>query len=254
VIGLLLSLLVLSVPLGLYVAIESSLSGFGDIFADDGGTSVSAGPLFGLLGIVLLGVLLILGSQAIISLANIHVGASIAVGVPARIGDALRFGVRRMFPLVGWQLLAAPLYLVGIALCFVPGIWVAFVFSVLPAVVLIERTNAFARCFTLFHRDLKVSLSRIGTIFGITIGAGMLINIVNLPFRSALASSTYSLNIAGLLAFYGLAFLVQLFLPVVIAPLTLAAYADMRARVEPLTSGQIAQELGITAYGGPAVA
>ncbi len=38
---------------------------------------------------------------------------------------------------------------------------------------------------------------------------------------------------------------------VLIAPLTLTAYADMRVNVEPVTSASIAQELGIAVPGAP---
>lgn len=255
-IGLLLPLIAL-VPAAIFVAV--SWRALVDIFRAEPGARVDSGPLIGLFVVIGLGVIVAGLAQAVVSVANVRVTASVAVGAPVSINDALRFGLSRMFPLIGWELLALPIYLVAFCMCFLPMIYIAAVFTVLTSVIAIERTNAISRCFSLFHRDLKVSASRIGTIFGISILASLAVSMVGLPIQLSFQASVANGQApnANIIAAYGvyylITFVVQFFLPILLGPLTLAAYADMRARVEPVSSGQIAQELGIT-YGGPAVA
>jgi hypothetical protein len=245
------------VPVGIYVAFM--WGDLRDLFEAKSGTQVDPGPFLGLWGALMLVGLVASVWSLIISLATVHVGASVAVGAPVRIGHSIRFGARRMFPLAGWGLLTVPIYLVAICLCILPVFYIAAVFTVLTTVVAAERTNAISRCFTLFHNDWRVSLSRIGTIFGISMAASAVVSTVGVPFQLAYMQSLMNVSstnphlnlsggvIAGMAVFYALSFVVQALLPMVVSPLTLAAYADMRARVEPLTSAQIAQELGITA-------
>lgn len=204
-------------------------------------------PLLSVLGLALAAAMVSIIVAAIVTIATVHVGVSIATGAEVRISDALRLAARRVFPLIGWQLLAIPIYLVAICLCFFPVFYVAAVFVVLPVVVAIERTNAISRCFSLFHRDLGLAIGRLATILGLTIGAaiagGLISTVVDVAVRAAVpgdggvvagsvGSTLLAATISGAMAILG-------------APLTLAAYADTRARQAPVNAMVIAAELGI---------
>lgn len=247
VVGLVLVLLV-QAPIAVLVALRTddllNLPGTPDEPPD-------LGLGFSLLGAGLLVVLVSVILTVMITLASVHVGVSAAVGAPVRVGDALRLAVRRVFPLLGWQILAIPIYVAGLCLCLLPVLYVAAVFTALPVVVAVERTNAVGRCFKLFHGNLGVSVGRIATIIGFTFGAGLVGNL----FGSVISATAESGSVGtagpviGTVAATGAQALLSGALAILLAPLTLTAYADMRARVEPVSSATIAHELGITTDG-----
>ncbi|MDG4825615.1 hypothetical protein O7635_27525 [Asanoa sp. WMMD1127] len=206
-------------------------------------------PLLGVLGLTVLATLLGVVVSAVITLAVVHIGVSAALGAPQRVNDALKLAARRVLPLIGWQLLAIPLYVVAVCFCVLPVFYVMAVFAVLPAVVAVERTNAFSRCFTLFHRDFGASAARIGTVIGLLIATGVVGGLLGGLAEAAINAAVPGTG--GLVAGAVVATLVGALLggaaAVLVAPLTLTAYADMRARTEPVNALVIAQELGIAA-------
>jgi len=209
------------------------------------------GLVFGLIGAGLLVVLVSVILAVMITLASVHIGVSAAVGAPVRVGDALRLAVRRVFPLLGWQILAIPIYIAGLCLCLLPILYVAAVFTVLPVVVALERTNAIGRCFKLFHGNLGVSVGRIATIIGLTFGVGLVGNLFGSVISAAVeAGSTGTTGLViGTVAATGIEAVLGGALAILLAPLTLTAYADMRSRLEPVSSATIAHELGISTDG-----
>jgi hypothetical protein len=244
VVGIVLALLV-EVPLTVYTArTEDDLQVFTTANPEQ---APDFTPLLGLLGLTLLAVLVSSVVAATVTVATVQIGVSVAVGAPTSVGEAVRLAVRRVAPLLGWQVLAIPIYLLGICFCILPVLYVAAVFTVLPVVVAVERTNAIGRSFSLFHHSLGVSVGRIATIIGIGIGgsvAGVLIgSVLDAGVRSATPGS--SGPFAGAIASAFVGSLIGAALSLLLAPLTLAAYADMRARIEPLNSTTIAHQLGI---------
>ncbi|WP_213450375.1 hypothetical protein [Rhizomonospora bruguierae] len=244
-VGVVLALLV-QTPVAVYTTLVSEDLNR-DLARADATRSPDLGPVFALAGLSLLSALVAVVVSAMVTLAAVYVGVSIAVRGEVRLGDALRLAVRRALPLLGWQLLAVPLYVVGVCLCVLPVFYVAAVFLVLPAAVAIERGNAFGRCFSLFHRDLGVSVGRLATILGLSIGAslvGALFGLfINGGARASLPGTTGV--VVGEVVTTLLSALIAGALAILIAPLTLTAYADMRARVEPVNTPMIAQQLGI---------
>ncbi|GIF53827.1 hypothetical protein Afe04nite_83660 [Asanoa ferruginea] len=243
--GLVLSLL-LQAPVGIYVAFASD--DLQRAFPEPGTTSGQADltPFFVALGLgvgaALLGVLV----TSMVTLAVVHVGASVAIGAPVRIDDALRLAARRIFPLIGWQLLTIPIYLVGLCLCVLPVFYVAAVFAVLPVVVAAERTGAVGRCFTLFHRNLGVSAGRLATILGLTLAVGLIGAVFSGIIEAGTsAGSSTAATVVGVVVSTLISAALSGALAILVAPLTLTAYADMRARTEPFNAMVIAQELGI---------
>ncbi|MEV4617763.1 hypothetical protein AB0J74_03470 [Asanoa sp. NPDC049573] len=250
-IGLVFALL-LQAPAGIYVAFASD--DLRQSFPEPGttGGQVDFTPLLVAIGLgaaaALLGVLV----TSMVTLAVVHVGVSVAIGAPARIDDALRLAARRLFPLIGWQLLTIPIYLVGLCLCLLPVIYVGAVFTVLPVVVAAERTNAVGRCFTLFHRDLGLSVARIATLLGLSFAAGL----VGLAFSGIIeaavnAGSSTAATVVGVIVSTLVSAVLSGAVAILGAPLTLTAYADMRARVEPFNAMVIAQELGVVPPASP---
>jgi hypothetical protein len=200
------------------------------------GLALSAVPL--VLSVVL---------TAVITLAAVHIGASVAIGMPPQVSSALTFAGRRVLPLIGWQIVAAPIYLLGLCLCVLPVLYVAAVFAILAVVVAVERTNPIGRCFKLFNKDVGWSLGRVAIIFGLSIGVGVFSGGISLAANQLGQSAASGNNgiILGSIITTLLSALITAAFGILVAPLTLAAYADMRSRVEPVSAIVIAQDLGL---------
>jgi len=240
----------------LVLLIQAPIAVYGTLAADDLNRSIDTSdtnappdlaPVLGVLGFALVVALLAIIVAAMVTIATVHVGVSVAIGAPVRIADALHLAARRVFPLLGWQLLAIPIYLLAVCACFLPVFYVAAVFVVLPVVVAVERTNAIGRCFSLFHGNLGSSIARIATIVGLNFGVAIAGGFVGTLFDAAArAASPGTVGlVAGSVASTLVAAAIGAALAILLAPLTLAAYADMRARLEPLNTMMIAQQLGI---------
>ncbi|GAA1874100.1 hypothetical protein [Asanoa iriomotensis] len=246
VVGLAVALMV-QAPVAVYGALISDDLQRGLTTTNDVG-QLDMGPLFGLFGFTIAGALLSVIVTGIVTLAVVHIGASVAVGAPVRIGDSLQLAVRRLLPMIGWQLLAVPIFVVGLCLCVLPVFYVWAVLAVLPVVVAVERTNAIGRCFTLFHKDFGASAGRLATIIGLTIGVSILSAIVGGVFQAVASASLTgdTAIIVGSIVSTLVGAVLGGALAILVAPLTLAAYADMRARVEPTNALTITYALGIT--------
>ncbi|WP_157408241.1 hypothetical protein [Actinoplanes sp. N902-109] len=142
---------------------------------------------------------------------------SIAVIVRHETGEGPGPGgaVARIPALLGWSFIGLLLCLVAVVMCVVPVLYVSAALSVLPVVVLVERGNALGRCFRLFHADLGVSISRLATIGGVSVGIGL---------ATELATAALP---AGTAPFQTLSSFVS---AMVITPMLVTTYADMRAR------------------------
>jgi hypothetical protein len=211
------------------------------------GAAPDLSALWGLLGYaIVLGVVSIVTSAAI-TVATVHIAASVTVGAPPDVGAAFRLALRRALPMIGWQLLAVPIYLVAICACVVPVLYVYAVFLILPVVVAVERGGAIGRCFGLFHADLGAAVARVATIAGILIGTGVLGNLLG-TIISGLVRSV-SPEDSGLIVATVLSTLVSVLLSsavlVVVTPLILSTYLDLRARAEPITADRLAAGLSI---------
>jgi hypothetical protein len=196
------------------------------------------------LGVAVLAGLLAFIVSALVTLATVYIGVSVAVGGRPSLSAAFALAGRRLLPLIGWQLLSLPIFLLGFCVCVLPVLYVAAVFTVLPAVVAIERSNAVGRCFTLFNRNLGVSIARIATILVIIIVVAVVGVGLQTAVRSVLATAGPETALSVLLTTL-VSTLVTAAAGIVIAPLTLAAYADMRSRIEPINAAVIAGELGV---------
>jgi hypothetical protein len=156
-----------------------------------------------------------------------------------RVGPALWAAVKRVFPLIGWYLLTIPVLIVATVLCFFPVIYVAVALAVLPVVVLLERGKGIGRCFQLFHASVGASVGRIATIIGLSLAGGVLLTLVTTVVDVTIGGSASTPNttatVLNTIVEGGYTFVSY----VVLTPLLVTAYADMRARREPFTTAHL---------------
>jgi hypothetical protein len=203
------------------------------------GDVLAAGGLAG--AAALIGILL----STLATLAAVHIVVQTAAGGQPRLASCLAGAARRLFPMIGWEILAGLIIFAGICACILPGIYFVAVFAIIAPVVAVERGGTISRCFKLFHGNLGVSVARVATIIGLGL-AGRLLAAVTGAIGGAItdptSATTPALVISELVG-SAVAVAISGVLRVLTDPLTVGAYADMRARVEPLSSSVIAQEL-----------
>ena len=179
---------------------------------------------------IVIGLLSIVGQLAALDLL-----VQRATGRPISVGAALRTGLRRLLPVLGWEILAGLLAVVGFVLCILPGVYVVAALLVLPVVVLLERGQGIGRAFQLFHADFGAALARIATIVGVYLGFAVVESIFSGMLGPAAVEGSVVVTIV--LAVIGGAFSIAANL--VVSPLLLTAYADMRARREPFSTAYL---------------
>lgn len=232
------------------VALAGSLGGLG--------TGLSVANLGGLgsaVGSLILGLLVTLLVGAVgcyIAAAGWAAGTwalvqEAATGRPANVGQAFGYGFTRATALFPWTLLAAVAFTVASACFFVPGIYVAFGFSMFGFAALFERSaNPVARSFALTHNSATIgpTLGKVGILFGVylvyTIIIGAIFGAMALAFALGTGGFAYNLSygliqaVASLLSAPAFAVLLIGLLP---------TYAELRARQAPLSTAQLQQEL-----------
>ncbi|MFI5492078.1 hypothetical protein [Actinoplanes sp. NPDC051859] len=171
-------------------------------------------------------------------LASVQILVQHATAQPVSVRGALVTGLRRLPAMISWGFLAALLIMVGLAFCFLPGIYVALVLSVLPVVVLLERGKGIGRTFELFHADFGAAIGRVATAGGIMLAftlANGALSLVILGADDLGGDVTPGAAVAA--AIVSTAF--SIISNVVVSPLLLTAYADMRARHEPFSTAYL---------------
>ncbi len=174
------------------------------------------------------------------SLATLHLVVQAAVGRPLSVRHALRTAGPRIPAYIGWGLIGGLLSLVGFVCCILPGYYVTTVMLILPTVVLLERGRAATRCFQLFHARPGDALARLATMIGIAIAIG----IVQQVFVTSVAAmfglfSTDGITWPTLVAISTITVVFSAASNIVIAPMHVTAYADMRARHEPFSTADL---------------
>jgi hypothetical protein len=197
------------------------------------------GPLFG--GGLVLG-LISVAIGLFVALGTVFLIVAAATDGPADLGSALRGVARRVPALLGWGILAGLVILPGLFACVLPGLYLLAVFAILPAVVMIERDTAFVRCFKVFHADLGTSLSRVLTVAGVGLVAGVIGGIPNAILNAATTDGGTSLT-AGAAIGQLIVAAVGAVSGLLTASLLTTGYADMRARKEPVSALSLAHEM-----------
>ena len=217
------------------------------------GATPQVGPLLAVVGILLLTLVPVLLIYVIGTMASARMVVTVATGGPARIGPAVRSVLPRVPALIGWYLVAGLLSVAAFCACVLPLFYVLAVLLILPAVVAFERGGDIARCFRLFHADLGAAAGRVATIaalgLGLSLVVGALSTIVTLvtlgsafpdPAAAAATGAVVADSVLGSLL-TGLASVIS---GVILTPLMVATYADLRARHEPFSTAQLVAEPG----------
>jgi hypothetical protein len=234
--------LIVLIPFGIYsIGIASKLPQTGQV--NDANINDFMGSYFAFIGVALIGVVLAGLISILVELASLRLLASGVAGGPADVGTALRGALPRVLPVIGWGILGGLLVLVGLCLCIIPGLYVGAVLVVLPAVVLFERGGAIGRCFKLFNGNFGASLARVATIWGIGLVAALVGITISAIFSGVFGGTATNPSVAAEVAGSVVQVILTGALGVLLAPLTLTTYADMRARVEPLSTAVLASEL-----------
>jgi hypothetical protein len=116
-------------------------------------------PFDGMASLLALAAVLAVGAFG--QCAGVFVAMRDAAGRPPTVEQTLLFARSRMPALIGWEVFAGVLMLVGFVLLIVPGLYLAVVFSAtLVGVVTVERGSP-ARCFELVNRRFWPTLGRL---------------------------------------------------------------------------------------------
>ncbi|WP_169792464.1 hypothetical protein [Actinoplanes rectilineatus] len=195
--------------------------------------TVEMGPFLIALGLVLVVALISALIYMVVTVAAARMVVLAATGQPVTLASAVRTGLRRAPAMLGWGLLAIPIYLVAALLCFFPVLYVGAALAVLPVVITVERGAGIGRSFQLFHADFGAALARIATLGGIGLAFGLVYTVITAILQAALPDLAATVAIAfgdGIVYALG---------GVLFTPFLVAAYADMRARREPFSTAYL---------------
>ncbi|WLS47386.1 hypothetical protein Q3V37_09220 [Micromonospora profundi] len=196
--------------------------------------------------VLIVGSLLIGAVQAIGWAAGSWVITQQAAGRPASLDAALGYGVRRALGLWGWTLVTGLLVGVGICLCVLPGIYLAFALSMAGPVYLFERQNPIGRSFRMFHDRFGMMLGRValvgGVVLVVSLISGALESVGTAPFGTdPFGSPGSAVGVVVVIAVTSV-----LALPAYLVQLVglLVTYTEQRAHEGPVNSAGLAAELG----------
>jgi hypothetical protein len=168
-----------------------------------------------------------------------------AAGMPTRLGEALKYGLRRSLGLFGWQVVVALLTIAGFLACILPGIYVIAATALFGPIYLFERDSPIGRTFSIFNNNLGRVLGRLAMTAVMLFGASMVINLFEMV-GNAVAGTT-----ADPLAVTGAAVVIAVISSVLQLPVTmlqfgaiLVTYTEQRGHEAPVITADLANELG----------
>jgi hypothetical protein len=229
------------------IVIAIALSGFTNQFAKTSSNvrlTIGGGALVLTLVSYLSSIVIYAVSTAASAHVLAHDAAAESQGSAARVSwqDGLRFGVSRLWPMIGWSIVTGLLTIVGSILCLLPGIYLGVVFfGTLTGVVAFERpSSVVSRCFELmkghwwdmFGRALLVVIG----LLVFSCGIGLLSGGFTVATRGSGTASTGSTILSNVLSIP-----IAMFLSVA----AIVTYAELRRKLEPVTSAQLAAESAI---------
>ena len=234
---------------GVSLVLVAPLSAWG-IYLDVRGTVVTeanVGAEFGVLGQRTAENLLGLLVGMTVLLAVVHVVVGSAHGRTPTALAAIRAAVPRLPAVLGWGLIAVMIALAGACACVLPGVYFLAVFTILPVVIAVERISPIGRCFQLFHANLGVAVGRVATIVALSLAVipAAALGPATVAVMGAFGAGIdgHATLIVGGVVGAVASLLASAAIGMLTGPLTVAAYADMRARCEPVSAAQIRYEL-----------
>jgi hypothetical protein len=202
--------------------------------------------LAGLL-VVLVGGSLVIGLvQAIGWAAGSWVITRQAVGQPAGLDSALRYGLRRALGLWGWTLAVSLLIGIGVCFCVLPGIYLAFALSMAGPVYLFERHNPIGRSFRMFHDRLGLLLGRVALVALAVIVVSFVASALEGVATSGFGTDPFASAGTAVGAVVVIGVTAVLALPAHLAQMIglLLTYTEQRAHEAPVNAAGLAAELG----------
>jgi hypothetical protein len=236
------------VLLALVLRVGSEFETNGRFQVDGFGDNANVGLVIAVVGAALLGIVIALAWYAVGTLATVRMVVTVATGGQPRIGESLKSVLPRVPAMLGWGFVAGLVLIGAVLACLLPVFYVGAVVTILPAVVLFERGVGVGRCFQLFHADFGAAAGRAATILGLSIAGSVAFGIVG-GLVSSIVQGVSGINgsldvgSAGVLTGSTLGSLVDgvsyVVSGVVLTPLIVAMYADLRARREPFSSAYL---------------
>ncbi|MEK8109138.1 hypothetical protein NKG94_39075 [Micromonospora sp. M12] len=147
---------------------------------------------------------------------------------------------------MGWTLLIGLLIGVGVCLCVLPGVYLAFALSMAGPVYLFERHNPIGRSFRMFHDQLGLLLGRVALVALAVIVVSVVSSSLEGVGTSAFGDDPFASpgTAFGVVVVIGVT--AVLALPAHLAQMVglLVTYAEQRAHEAPVNSAGMATELG----------
>lgn len=187
--------------------------------------------LDGLVTPLLLTALLTLVVAILVQTTSVWLVVRQAAGESLDLQGAVRFGLRRGLPFIGWGLIAGILMVVGFMLFLLPGLYLVVIFlPTLSGVVLIER-KGIGRCFSLVQGRFMATLGRTA-LFGLIV----------LLYTQAVASLSATV-FDGATVGYVVEAIVQAPAMVMTAAFSVISYAELRAVKQQISTRTMLTEM-----------
>ncbi len=180
---------------------------------------------------------------SLVTLAVVYLMVLTAAGQRPALGGCLRGAAHPVLPLLGWSVPAALMIGGGLLLCLLPGVYVTVVLVLLAPVVAVERREGIGRCFDLFHASSRAGLSRNGTIVAVMVTVSSIGSWLQAPITFAVSSVQVDIGAGDSLLALAISSTVTAVVGILTGPLTVTAYADLRARRERTSTAELAEPL-----------
>lgn len=205
-------------------------------------------PLLAFAGIALIAILVLYVIELTGYAAATYAVTREAIGQRVGLGEALGYGFRRSFGLLGWLFLGGLLTVIGFIFCILPGFYMVAALALVGPIYLFERRNALGRSFSIFNKNLGRVLGRLAILLCALIGAGILngiIGVIGSLISGNIGSTTINLNatIATSTVSSLLGVIIQLPLTMFIFSGILLTYTEQRGFEGPVNAATLATEL-----------
>jgi hypothetical protein len=220
-------------------------------FTNLGGTTLTQSEAHARLGASLIGTGTNLVGDSLVLAACVKALSDAYLGQQPYIGDSLRFGLRRLLPLIVVVILRGIGLAIGFILLVIPGIWLYAAWSVSIPALVIERTGPF-RSLGRSRRLVKGSWWRsagvlvVSSVLALVVG-GLIEGLLTAAALSSGNPSVVFVVVITVLATIVSAVLLQPFA----AAVTTVLYYDLRIRREGYDLELVAEQLGIPAASMP---
>jgi len=173
-------------------------------------------------------------------------------GQSANLGAAFQYGFRRAMAIFPWAVVAGFAVTLGTICLFLPGLYLAFAFSMFGFAAIFERgKNPLGRSFNLTHKSSQIgpTIGKVAIVFGIYLIYSLIIGAIFGAIAVAVAFGSIRSGVTTDLGFVGNfieaigTLLTGPVLAVVLVGL-FVTYAELRAQEAPLNTATLAQELG----------